>query len=83
MTNSRPDIMTAVSHAATESTKPTEKDYKNLLKIVWQTPNEGNILYPRSDEYDNHIHLKAYVDAAYMSHEDANSHTGLKSRQRF
>lgn len=80
MTNSRPDIMTAVAYAATKSNKPTEQDYKKLLKIVAylrQTPNDGTTLYPKSGSDDDKIHLKAYVDAAYMSHDDASSHTGF------
>ena len=34
LTNSRPDILTAVSYAATRSKQPTQLDYEDLLLIV-------------------------------------------------
>jgi len=79
LTNSRPDILTAVAYCATKCTKPTEEDYKKLLKIVAylrQTPDFGLTMYPKSPDDDDKLHLTAYVDAAYMSHDDAGSHTG-------
>lgn len=82
MTNSRPDIMTATSYAATKAKSPTISDYNDLLRIVnflRDTPDHGLILYPNSTsttDPDTKIKLVAYVDAAYMSHTDAGSHTG-------
>ena len=84
LTNSRPDIMTAVAYASTHSTKPTKHDFQDLIKIVAylrQTPEIGLILYPRDktesdDKEKDAFHLTAYVDAGYMSHPDASSHTG-------
>ena len=71
--------MTMVAYHATKANDPTENDCKSLLKIVSylrQTPDKGLILYPKSSDDNNQIHITAYVDAAYMSHEDAGSHTG-------
>jgi hypothetical protein len=79
LTNSRPDIMTAVSYCSTKSSHPTQGDFKKLLKIVAylrQTPDYGLTIYPRQQDDDDSIHLIAYVDAAFMSHDDASSHTG-------
>jgi hypothetical protein len=79
LTNSRPDIMTAVSYCATKSSHPTVNDFKKLLKIVAylrQTPDYGLTLYPRGQSDDNQLNLIAFVDAAFMSHDDTNSHTG-------
>jgi len=79
LTNSRPDILTAVSYAATRSKQPTQLDFEDLLMIVSylrQTSDQGLTIYPKKDGDDGKIHLTAFVDAAYMSHSDASSHTG-------
>ena len=84
LSNSRPDILTALSYAATKSTEPTKNDFDRLLQIVGylrQTSDYGLILYPRDktesdDKEKDAFHLTAYVDAGYMSHPDASSHTG-------
>ena len=76
VTHSRPDIMTAVSYAATKSVSPTTSDFDNLLHIVdflRNTADQGHILmkhpiYP--------LTLNCYVDAAYLPHSDSKSHTG-------
>lgn len=78
MVHSRPDIATAVSYAATKSIDPSVEDWKALLKIVTylkQTPELGLTLHKKKEE-DDELHMVAFVDAAYMSHEDAGSHTG-------
>jgi len=78
LTHSRPDILTAISYSATKCKNPTRKDLQNLLEIVsylHQTKEYGITLYP-SSKHTKDIHLTAYVDASYMSHNDASSHTG-------
>jgi hypothetical protein len=78
MTNSRPDIITAVSYASTRSVSPSETDYHQLLNIVAylrQTPNLGLVLHTNQQQ-DETLSLTAYVDAAYLSHQDGASHTG-------
>jgi hypothetical protein len=79
LTNSRPDILTAVSYGATKGANPTEFDYQILLLIVnylRQTQDHGLTLFPRRPNDDGTLNLTAYVDAAFMSHSDASSHTG-------
>jgi len=80
LVQSRPDISTALSYAATKSKHPTEEDYKQLLRIVsylMNTAEKGLILSsnPQEDNFDQ-LQLTCYVDAAYLSHLDAASHTG-------
>jgi len=78
MIHSRPDIATATVYASTKSTRPDETDYKNLLKIVKylrQTQHCGLTLHPNTSS-DPSLHIVAYVDAGFMSHEDSASHSG-------
>jgi len=79
LTNSRPDILPSVSYAATKSKNNTESDFQDLFQIVSylrQTPDYGLTLYPKRPDDDKSFNLTAFVDAAYMSHSDASSHTG-------
>ncbi|MFO0002465.1 MAG: hypothetical protein ACK559_15150, partial [bacterium] len=79
LTHSRPDLLTLVSYHASKAKDPSDEDCKSLLKIVTllrQTTDKGLILYPKSNDDDDKIYITAMVDAAYMSHEDAGSHTG-------
>ena len=79
ITHSRPDILPSVSYAATKSKTNTHKDFQDLLQIVAylrQTSDYGLTIYPRRKDDDDSLNLIAYVDAAYMSHADASSHTG-------
>jgi hypothetical protein len=76
--HSRPDISTALSYAATKNTKPTKGDFKELLLVVdylWQTKEKGLILHP-AQEQNAPLHLICHVDASYLAHPDAKSHTG-------
>jgi len=47
-----------------------------IVEYLRQTSEQGLTIYPKKDEDDDKIHLTAFVDAAYMSHNDASSHTG-------
>jgi hypothetical protein len=79
LTNSRPDILPSVSYAATKSKNNDENDFQDLLLIVAylrQTSDYGLTLYPRREGEEQSLKLTAFVDAAYMSHADASSHTG-------
>ena len=76
VTHSRPDIMTAVSYAATKSASPTTSDFHNLLHIVdylRNTADHGHILMKHTIDP---LTLNCYVDAAYLPHSDSKSHTG-------
>jgi hypothetical protein len=78
LTRSRPDILTAVSFAATHSVHPTQHHYNQLLHIVnylGQTQDKGLILKSFSDKQDLY-QLYCYVDASYLIHPDGKSHTG-------
>jgi hypothetical protein len=77
--HSRPDILTAISYAACHSTEPTTYDYDALLEIVSYlkgTASEGLTLRVRGDNSSDDLTLTCYVDASYLSHSDAGSHTG-------
>jgi len=78
ISHTRPDISTALSYAATKNTNPTKANFDELLLVVdylWQTKEKGLILHPAS--YKNApLTLICHVDASYLAHEDAKSHTG-------
>jgi hypothetical protein len=76
--HSRPDISTALSYAATKNSNPTVQDFKDLLLVVdylWQTKEKGLILHPAQDR-NAPLQLICHVDASYLAHSDAKSHTG-------
>jgi hypothetical protein len=78
ISHTRPDISTALSYAATKNTNPTTANFDELLLVVdylWQTKEKGLILHPAP--YKNApLTLICHVDASYLAHEDAKSHTG-------
>ena len=78
ISHTRPDISTALSYAATKNTNPTKANFDELLLVVdylWQTKEKGLILHPAP--YKNApLTLICHVDASYLAHEDAKSHTG-------
>ena len=74
---SRPDIATALSYAASKSSKPTRHDYECLLDVVrylWKTRDHGLVIHPGDPHLP--LKLKCYVDASFMSHEDSRGHSG-------
>jgi len=78
MTHSRPDIQTALSYASTKNTNPTKRDFQALLDIVDYLDNTsdlGSTIHP-SAEGNSPLKLVCHVDASYLAHEDARSHTG-------
>jgi hypothetical protein len=75
--HSHPDILIALSYAATKNTNPTKQDFKELLLVVdylWQTKEKGLILHP-AKEKNAPLKLICHVDASYLAHSDAKSHT--------
>jgi hypothetical protein len=78
ISHTRPDISTALSYAATKNKNPTKANFDELLLVVdylWQTKEKGFILHPAP--YKNApLTLICHVDASYLAHEDAKSHTG-------
>jgi Reverse transcriptase (RNA-dependent DNA polymerase) len=78
ITKSRPDIATAVSFSSVYASKPTAGAYAELLLIVkylYQTRTSGLTL--QAGESNRPLHLKCYVDASYLTHNDSKSHTGF------
>ena len=74
LTNSRPDILPAVSFVATKSKNNNKQDFQDLLLIVAylrQTSDYGLTLHPKREGDSESLKLTAFVDAAYMSHSDA------------
>jgi hypothetical protein len=73
-----PDISMALSYAATKNTNPTKANFDKLLLVVdylWRTKEKGLILHPAP--YKNApLTLICHVDASYLAHGDAKSHTG-------
>ena len=77
LTRSRPDILTAVSFAATKSHNPSQADYDSLMEIVEyirQTRNKSYHIYKTTD--GNNLQLTCEVDASYLVHPDSKGHTG-------
>ena len=71
----RPDLLTAVSFLSTRVQAPTAEDNHKLNRLLG---------YPRSTRNEtmtlgcNHkVNLSAHVDASYLVHQDARSHTGV------
>jgi hypothetical protein len=76
--HTRLDISTALSYAATKNTNPTKANFKELLLVVdylWQTKEKGLILHPGQGKNAPNT-LTCHVDASYLAHKDAKSHTG-------
>jgi hypothetical protein len=78
ITKSRPDIATAVSFASVHASRPTLGAYAELLLVVkylHRTRTAGLTL--KAGEANRPLHLKCYVDASYLTHNDSKSHTGF------
>jgi hypothetical protein len=71
----RPDIMTAVSFLCTRVTKATAEDKSKLNRVLGylqRTQQSTLVLKPHGT-----LDVRAYVDAAFASHVDGKSHTGV------
>ena len=83
LTRSRPDILTAVSFAATKSANPVEGDLEDLLEIVQyleETQHFTFRLRAFKDKKNGKIKIVCEVDASYLTHQDSKSHTGYGFR---
>jgi hypothetical protein len=77
-TNTRLDILYALSVAAQKATNPTVKDLRDLyqvLKFVGSTRDYG-LEFQRSDVFK----LECYADASHNCHPDGKGHMGLLFR---
>ncbi len=78
ITHSCLDISTELSCAATKNSNPTKEDFNELLLVMdylWQTKEKGLILHPTQDK-NSPLKLICHVNASYLAHSDAKSHTG-------
>jgi len=76
LVKTRIDISMAVSMCSTNQNKPTVSDYEELLQIVdylHSTKHQGLIIQKHSSIP---FQLYCHVDASYMLHPDARSHSG-------
>ena len=76
LTKTRIEISMAVSMASTAQKSPTTHDYEDLLQIVdylHEHPDKGLIIKKHSTDP---LQLYCHVDASYMLHPDARSHSG-------
>ena len=76
LSHSRPDILAAVSFAATKSSAPTEDDFKDLMYVVEylrHTRERGHIIRPSNPDA---MQFYCHVDASYLVHPDSKGHTG-------
>jgi hypothetical protein len=74
-----PDNSMALSFAATKNSNPMTQDFKDLQLVLvyylWQTKEKGLILHPAQNK-NAPPQLICHVDASYLAHPDAKSHTG-------
>jgi hypothetical protein len=71
----RPDILTAVSFLCTKVTKPIKSDQHKLLRVLGylkSTPDYKYIITPNRP-----LRILAYIDAAFATHDDSKSHSGV------
>ena len=76
LTKSRPDIMVAVSFAATKSSNPTDRDLRDLYYVVEYlraTQDMGHILHKSTTHA---LRIYCEVDASYLLHPDSKGHSG-------
>jgi hypothetical protein len=83
LTRSRPDIMTAVSFAATKSSTPSEEDLNDVLEVIKYLKETRDITYKLKtvkDRRNGKSRIVCEVDASYLTHPDSKSHTGYGFR---
>jgi hypothetical protein len=83
LTRSRPDIMTAVSFAATKSSNPSEDDLNDILEVIKYLKETRDITYKLKtvkDKRNGKSRIICEVDASYLTHPDSKSHTGYGFR---
>jgi hypothetical protein len=77
----RPDVAYAVNRLATRASNPTIKDLLSLKQVAayLYTTSHLELCYNSSSHSDRTTvaQLFAYSDAAYLTHTDSKSHSGL------
>jgi hypothetical protein len=77
----RPDVAYAVNRLATRASVCTEKDYECLRQVAnyLYTTAHLELVYNSADPAQRNtvVQLIAYSDAAFLTHSDSKSHSGL------
>jgi hypothetical protein len=77
----RPDIAYAVNRLATRTTRATNKDKEAILRVVRYLKGilHFGLTFRSSTAHtlQDYIQLVLYADAAYITHRDGKSHSGM------
>jgi len=77
----RPDVAYAVNRLATRATAPTLKDYDSLRQVAayLYTTAHLELVYNSANKSECHTiaQLFAFSDAAFLTHSDSKSHSGV------
>jgi hypothetical protein len=77
----RPDVAYAVNRLATRASTPTLKDYESLRQVAnyLYTTSHLELVYNTQDPCQRSavVNLIAYSDAAFLTHRDSKSHSGI------
>jgi hypothetical protein len=80
LANQCPGLLTSLKYATCKSKEPTQDDIDNPFQIVAYLPStqdHGLIIHPKDkDSISDKLVMICYVNAAYMHHNNATSHTG-------
>jgi hypothetical protein len=77
----RPDVAYAVNRLATRASNCTVKDYESLRQVAnyLYTTSHLELVYNTRDpaQRSTIVELLAYSDAAFLTHQDSRSHSGI------
>ncbi len=73
--HARPDILTATSFLCTRVTKPTKADQRKLLRVIGYLKQTSDYKYTIAP--NKPLQVIAYIDAAFATHKDLKSHSGV------
>ena len=77
----RPDVAYAVNRLATRAANCTVKDYECLCQVAnyLHTTSHLELVYNTRDpaQRSTIVELLAYSDAAFLTHQDSKSHSGI------
>jgi hypothetical protein len=71
----RPNILTATSFLFTRVKQPTKADQQKLMRVMGYFKQMQNFKYTIAPTKP--IQVIAYIDAAFATHEDSKSHSGV------
>jgi hypothetical protein len=77
----RPDIAYAVNRLATRTARATERDLTAINRVVRYLKGTEHLgltfTSPKEHSSQDYIQLVLYADAAYITHKDGKSHSGI------